>query len=360
MNGCWEFTFNVTVPDDDGAEQTFACCRVQSGALDSTDPFKGGIRFHPSVSVAHTRELAALMSTKCALHSIPFRGGKGGVAIDPSQWSDGVLERVCRAYVSALVKHALIGPDVDVPAPDMGTTALMMDWMADEYGNAAAVTGKTLRGGGSEMRTEATGHGVGLLTARAVADHMPDLPKTFALQGFGNVGRHAFAYLVRRGWTCVGVADHTGCFRGTVPAALGDEARPRLDAVEGAGLASVSKEAFMASKATVLILAALEGQLTPLLCERLQCSLVVEGANAPCCEGADAALALRGIRLLPDVLVNAGGVIVSYFEWLQNKDSSHWLREEVTARLEATMLATYDNVAADSLENLRARTAAPQ
>ena len=340
MNRCSTFTFQIRIEDDHGHPRTFDCVRVQAGPVDTDYPFKGGIRFHPSVNADHTRTMAVNMWRKCDLHDIPFRGGKGGVVIDPAKWSRAVLERVCRAYMAACKRYGIVGPTVDVPAPDVGTTAEMMDWMADEYGHRACVTGKSPSNGGSAGRTEATGFGVGLLVDTAYRQFYGHQPKTFCLQGFGNVGRFTFAYLVRLGWTCVGVADHTGSFRGHMPDDLATRDGTLSEILSGTRI-SVSRDEFLASDATVVILAALEHQLDPDVSQRLQCSLVVEGANSPCCPGTDAVLARRQIGILPDILANAGGVIVSYFEWVQNQRGEQWTREEVLARMEATLLNTY-------------------
>lgn len=344
MDQSTTYTFQVFVNDDDGEMRTFECVRVQSGPVDSTHPFKGGIRFHPSVNVAHTRTMAANMYRKCVLHKVPFRGGKGGVAIDPSEWSAAMLERVCRAYASTCRQYGIVGPEVDVPAPDVGTTAQMMDWMADEWGHRASVTGKSLAHGGSEGRTEATGFGVGLLVDTAYRQFYSHLPKTFCVQGFGNVGRYTFRYLVARGWRCIGLADHTGYYflpSGPVSGDLSQHPGTLADLLPGAPRAA-SRDAFFSMDATVVVLAALEHQLEPAVARGMRCALVAEGANSPLCPGADAELARRQIGLLPDILANAGGVIVSYFEWLQNNRGEHWARTEVLARMDTMLLETYN------------------
>ena len=165
------YVFTISVPDDDGVLIDFECCRCQYGHMQKSDtqklPYKGGIRFHPSVNISHTMELAKMMAYKCALANVPFSGGKGGIKIDPNVWSSSMLERVCRAYIRELKTYDIIGPYKDIPAPDVGTNSQMMDWMAHEYGDRAIVTGKSIECGGCFGRTQATGYGVGFMTTKA-------------------------------------------------------------------------------------------------------------------------------------------------------------------------------------------------
>ena len=325
---------------DDGSLAVFEGYRVQHSL--PTGPAKGGIRFHPAVSLGEVAALAMWMSWKTALAGLPYGGAKGGVIVDPSKLSENELERLSRRYIQELIPF--IGPHVDVPAPDMGTNEKMMGWMVDTWSSHvgrldnAAVTGKPLSLGGSQGRREATGAGVAYLVSRYLEEmKIPIREATVAIQGFGNVGGEAARALAKRGARIIAISDHTGGFfnkRGiNVDRALACVERMR-DLASFDGGDELSQEELLTLDCTVLIPAAVERVITPGLVPRLRCRLLAEAANGPVTFSAEKLLEKRDdLEVIPDVLCNAGGVIVSYFEWLQNLDNYYWTREEVMEKL---------------------------
>jgi glutamate dehydrogenase (NAD(P)+) len=331
---------SLPIRRDDGTIAVFEGYRVQHNL--STGPAKGGIRFHPDVTLGEVAALAMWMSWKTALAGLPYGGAKGGVIVDPSRLSEGELERLSRRYMQELIPF--VGPHVDVPAPDVGTNEKMMGWMVDTWSShvgrldTAAVTGKPLSLGGSQGRREATGAGVAYLVSRYLEDlKIPLREATVAIQGFGNVGGEAALALARRGAKIVGVSDHTGGYFNAagihVDKALACVATTRnLAAFDGGE--PITNEQLLTLDCTVLIPAALERVITPELVPRLRCRLLAEAANGPVTFGADKLLEQReDIEVIPDVLCNAGGVIVSYFEWIQNLENYYWTRDEVMEKL---------------------------
>lgn len=349
-----EIVVNFPVRMDDGRIETFTGYRVQHNNV--LGPYKGGLRFHPSVNLDEVRALASWMTWKTAIAGIPFGGGKGGIQIDPSRYSANEIEHITRRFTFALGSN--IGPDYDIPAPDVNTNAQIMAWILDTYlqmmpaqerqRSTHVVTGKPVEAGGSLGREKATGQGVVYCIEAWARDHGLDLSRaTFAVQGFGNVGSWAARLLAGHGARLVAVQDVTGTIsnrEGIDPELLAAHVR-RRGGVEGfPGAAPAPEERFLATECDVLVPAALEGQITAQTAPELRCRLVAEGANGPTTPDGDAVLRDRGIAVLPDILCNGGGVIVSYFEWLQNKRSEFWDLEEVDRKLHRRMLSAYERV----------------
>lgn len=348
--------FRLPVVMDDGAVRVFDGYRVQHD--DARGPFKGGIRFHPQADLDEVKALAFWMAIKCAVVGVPFGGGKGGVAVDPRKLSKGELERLSRVYVRALGRN--IGPDIDVPAPDVNTTSEIMGWMADEYGRMAGhyqpavITGKPVAAGGSLGRTAATGRGgLSVLEEYCRKNGLKQKGMTVAVQGFGNVG-YWFAKLAREaGFRIVAVSDSkSGVYRpegSDVDALM--EHKKKTGAVAGfAGTKTVSGAKLLELPVDVLAPAALENQITAKNAGRIKAKIVLELANGPTDPPADAKLFRKGVAVIPDVLANAGGVAVSYLEWVQNRQGDHWSEAEVNAKLKKIMSAAYstmDKEAAD-------------
>lgn len=334
----------LPVKMDDGSVNLFEGYRVQHNL--STGPSKGGIRFHQGLTLGEVAALAMWMSWKCSLVGLPYGGAKGGVIVNPSQLSIGELERLSRRYMQELIPF--IGPQIDVPAPDMGTNEQIMGWMMDTYSShlgyncPAIVTGKPLSLGGSQGRREATGAGVAYLTKRYLEDfEIPIHESEIAIQGFGNVGSETALALASYGARIIAISDHTG----GIFNATGIDIQKAVNYVKYQkvlldfdGGEPISNEQLLTLTCTVLIPAALERVVTPDTAKRLQCRLLVEAANGPTTNEASRIIEERGdIELVPDVLANSGGVIVSYFEWLQNLQNYYWERDEVMEKLFAML-----------------------
>ncbi|MCC6286066.1 MAG: Glu/Leu/Phe/Val dehydrogenase [Phycisphaerales bacterium] len=351
-----EVGVNFPVRMDDGRIEMFSGYRVQHNNV--LGPFKGGIRYHPDVSLDEVRALAAWMTIKCALVDIPFGGGKGGVQVDPSTLSRREIERMTRRFVYAL--GANIGPGYDVPAPDVNTDARTMAWVVDTYAASlppqeryralAVVTGKPVSAGGSVGREKATGQGVVDLIEMWAKDHrckVSDL--SYTVQGFGKVGSWAARILKDKGAKLFAAQDVTGAIRSSSAEGLDADALAehvkKTGGVAGfPGAQPVSLDEFFGVRADVFIPAALENQVTGRTARLLNVRLVAEGANGPTTPDGDAVLRERGIGVLPDVLCNAGGVIVSYFEWLQNRGGAAWNAAEVDQRLRDILERAYARV----------------
>lgn len=366
-----EVSVNFPVRMDDGRVEMFSGYRVQHNNV--LGPFKGGIRYHPAVSLDEVRALAAWMTIKCALVDIPFGGGKGGVQVDPSTLSRREVERLTRRFVYAL--GANIGPGYDVPAPDVNTDSRTMAWIVDTYAATlppqeryralAIVTGKPVSAGGSVGREKATGQGVVDLIEMWAADqkcNVADL--SYTVQGFGKVGSWAARILKDKGAKLLAAQDVTGAIRATTPAGLDADALAEhvksTGGVAGfAGSKAISNDEFFSVEADVFIPAALENQITGRTARLLNVRLVAEGANGPTTTEGDTVMRERGIAVIPDVLCNAGGVIVSYFEWLQNRGGASWNAAEVDQRLREILERAYARVKGIATEkSLDWRTAA--
>ena len=341
---------SLPVVMDDGHLKMFDGYRVMYD--NSRGPGKGGIRYHPGVNLDECKALAAWMAWKCAIVDIPFGGAKGGVACDPLKMSDGELERVTRRYISEIFD--LIGPTIDIPAPDVGTSPKVMAWVMDTfsmkkgYVEPGVVTGKPIALGGSGGRLEATGRGLLYIareTLKRVGRALPD--STVAVQGFGNVGSNAARLLHGAGARVVAVSDVSGAIYN--PAGLD---MPRVLAyyretgeVRGfPGVQPLDNQALLRLPVDVLLPAALEGQITRDNAAEIQARIIVEGANGPTTPEADEILSRRGVLLVPDILANAGGVVVSYFEWVQDRYAYFWKEADVVDRLEEKMVAAFDAV----------------
>ena len=337
----------------DGSVTVFEGYRVQHNL--STGPSKGGIRFHQDVTLGEVAALAMWMSWKTSLVGLPYGGAKGGVIVDPHQLSEGELEHLSRRYMQEMVNF--VGPQVDVPAPDVGTNEKVMAWMMDTYSNhvghvaSAVVTGKPLSLGGSQGRREATGAGVAYLTRRYLEDlGLPVGQATVAVQGFGNVGSETALALARAGARIIAISDYTGGIhnpRGIDVAKALEYVRTQRTLRDFAGGEPVTNGELLELPCTVLAPCALERVITAANAPRLRCRLIAEGANGPTTNEADRILEERGdIELIPDVLCNSGGVIVSYFEWLQNLSNFYWDRDEVLTKLFAMLDRAKDAVEA--------------
>jgi glutamate dehydrogenase (NAD(P)+) len=325
---------------DDGSVTVFEGYRVQHNL--STGPAKGGIRFHQDVTIGEVAALAMWMSWKCSLVGLPYGGAKGGVIVNPGALSGAELERLSRRYMQELIPF--IGPHIDVPAPDMGTNETIMGWMMDTYSNhmghisPAIVTGKPISLGGSQGRREATGAGVAYLVKRYLEDFKIPIQKaTVAIQGFGNVGAEAALALSDYGARIIAISDWTG----GIYNAKGIDIRKAMQYVKYQrvlrdfdGGETIENSELLTLKCTVLVPAALERVVTPTNADKLQCRVLAEAANGPTTFQADKVLERRDdIEIIPDVLCNSGGVIVSYFEWLQNLQNYYWTRDEVMQKL---------------------------
>jgi len=349
-----EAEHHVTVPIelDNGDVAVFSGYRIQHNS--ARGPMKGGLRFHPSVDADDVRALASLMTWKTAVVNIPYGGAKGGVACDPVTLSAGELERLTRKFTQRIGSE--IGPQRDIPAPDVNTNAQVMAWIMDEYSrmhgySPAVVTGKPLELQGSAGREAATGRGVVHVVEQALADAGRSIDgATIAIQGFGNVGAHVALLAHRLGARIVAVSDASGGVRHPdgldVPRLFTEFAVPRRDLTgyHDDGVTALSQEELLTEDVDVLVPAALGGVLDEQVAKDLRARMVVEAANGPTVPEADALLADRGIPVLPDILANAGGVTVSYFEWAQNIQSMRWAEDEVNRRLAQVMLDGYRTV----------------
>jgi glutamate dehydrogenase (NAD(P)+) len=334
---------------DDGQLMHYKGFRVQHN--NARGPCKGGLRFHPSMDEDHASALANLMTWKTAIVDVPFGGAKGGIDCDPSKMSRFELERVTRRFIGQLKE--VIGPTIDIPAPDVNTNADVMAWIMDEYSrhagfSPAVVTGKPLHLFGSEGREEATGRGVMYALEEALRDKGKELSgTTVALQGFGNVGSHAARLIAERGGKIVAVADHMGGVANEkgldVPALFAWGAEHRTVAGFAGGDAFEGPE-IISWPADVLIPAALEDAIDEKNAPRVQAQIVVEAANAPTTPEANAILNERDVLIVPDILANAGGVTVSYFEWAQNIQQFQWELDRVNTELEKRMRRAYAGV----------------
>ncbi|GAC1530488.1 MAG: Glu/Leu/Phe/Val dehydrogenase [Vulcanimicrobiaceae bacterium] len=345
-----QIIFSIPFQRDNGELEVFTGYRVQYNF--ARGPAKGGIRYHPGVTLDEVTALAFWMTWKCAVVDLPFGGGKGGVTCDPSTLSRGELERITRRYAAELVE--VVGPDKDVPAPDVGTTPQIMAWFMDTYSMhvrqhvPGVVTGKPLEIGGSRGRVEATGRGVSIVALDEMA-RLGIAPKgaRIVVQGFGNVGSIAARMFVDAGTRVVAISDVSGAYRddaGLDIAAATAYAREHgsLDGYRGGE--RITNDALLTLPCDVLVPAALEKQLTIGNAASVEARLIVEGANGPTTPEADRIFNERGIVVIPDIVANAGGVTVSYFEWAQDRAGYFWKESEVNERLADVMLDNFTKV----------------
>jgi glutamate dehydrogenase (NAD(P)+) len=360
-----QIIFSIPFQRDNGELEVFTGYRVQYNF--ARGPAKGGIRFHPGVTLDEVTALAFWMTWKCAVVDLPFGGGKGGVTCDPGTLSRGELERITRRYAAELVE--VVGPDKDVPAPDVGTTPQIMAWFMDTYSMhvrqhvPGVVTGKPIEIGGSRGRVEATGRGVSLV-ALAQMRRMGIEPKgaKVVIQGFGNVGSIAAQMFVDAGCKVIAISDVTGAYANengldVANAVAYAQEHHSLDGFRGGD--KISSDALLELDCDVLVPAALEKQLTIANAARVNAKLIVEGANGPTTPEADHIFTERGIVTIPDIVANAGGVTVSYFEWAQDRAGYFWKEAEVNERLADVMLDNFAKVSElAQLRHVPLRTAA--
>lgn len=341
-----EIIVHFPVRMDDGSYRLFKGYRVQHNNV--LGPYKGGIRFDPSAHLDHIKALAAIMTIKCALLQIPFGGAKGGVQFDPRTLSKDELMRLTRRFTSALGQN--IGPDLDIPAPDVGTNAQIMAWMADTYVNLdptrrftglAVVTGKPVEFGGSLGREKATGQGLVYVLEEMLPEYQLDMSRlTFSVLGFGNVGSWAARLMCERGAKLLAVCDHTGAIiskTGIDPVRLAQYVSDKGGVANFTGAETASEDEFYKTPVDLFMPAALEQMIDSRRAGLLQCKLLVEAANAPVTPDGEETLRARGIPALPAALCNAGGVAVSYFEWKQNRQAETWDLEVVDRALKKLM-----------------------
>ena len=345
-----ELTVNFPVKLDNGTVEMYTGYRIHHNG--ARGPTKGGIRFHPDVSLDEVRALAMWMTWKCAVTNIPYGGAKGGVIVDPGKLSPRELERLTRRYASEI--SLVMGPDSDIPAPDVNTNAQIMAWMMDTYSMhkgysvPAVITGKPISVGGSQGRREATGRGVAIST-REVARHLGmDLAGApVAVQGFGNVGSVS-AYLIHDlGCKIVAVSDVSGGIynpKGLDPRDVLKHVAQTKFVAGYPGSEPISNSALLELPVDILVPAALENQITAQNAGNVKAKLIVEGANGPTTPEADVILSEKGTILVPDILANAGGVVVSYFEWVQDLQSFFWEEDEINANLERIMVRAFMDV----------------
>ena len=364
-----EIIVHFPVRLDDGTYRLFKGYRVQHNNV--LGPYKGGMRYHRSVSLDHVKALAAIMTMKTALVRLPYGGAKGGIKVDPHALSHDELMRMTRRFTSALCPN--IGPDYDIPAPDVGTNAQIMAWMADTYvnlsepenrlGGISVVTGKPIEYGGSQGRDKATGQGLVYVLDELLPETGLDVRSiSYSLIGYGNVGSWTGRLLQERGAKLLAVMDHTGAIHhaaGIDATALARHVETTGGVAGFASADSITTDEFYATKVDVFIPAALEQMITEEKAAIIQCRVLAEAANAPVTPAGERALLARGIAILPAILCNAGGVTVSFFEWKQNRQSESWDAATVDRELKRLMVAAAQRVRASARHlNCDLRTAA--
>jgi glutamate dehydrogenase (NAD(P)+) len=341
-----------------GTQHMFEGYRIQHNNW--LGPYKGGLRFHPDVNMDEVSALATWMTMKCALQDIPYGGGKGGLTINPQDYTEKDLELISRSFARQICEF--IGEDKDIPAPDVGTNSQIMDWMTDEYNKnnrtkreQGVFTGKSIDCGGSEGREEATGRGVAMTVKEWARQENVDLRgKTFIIQGFGNVGKFAALTLESFGMKMIAVGDHGGyVYNGE-----GISVHAMIEHIQNVGSVKgflgpshgykcgdpITIDEFFALKTDVIVPAALESQITGERAHNIDCQLIVEGANGPTTMEGDLILKSKKIPVIPDILANSGGVLVSYYEWLQNKHAMKWEKQDVLNKLDGKMTQCYDKI----------------
>ncbi len=344
-----ELRVEVAIEMDSGQIGNFIGYRVQHD--NARGPFKGGLRFHPHVDQDEARSLASLMTWKTAVVNLPFGGGKGGMNCDPNKLSRGELERVTRKFVQQI--HDFIGPDKDIPAPDVGTDAQVMAWVMNEYSKyhgfqPACVTGKPVEYHGSEGREAATGYGV-MIIAREILKRLGKEIKgtTFAIQGYGNVGSNTARYLAEAGGVITAISDAYGAVvnhRGLDIKALDAHVAIDRKVVGFPGGEPATNDQLLTQSVDVLIPAALGGVFDAETAKQVRAHLIIEAANSPTWPEADEVFRTREIPVVPDILVNAGGVIVSYFEWVQNQQHFRWPLDRIQREEETTMVDSFNKI----------------
>ena len=356
-----EIMVNFPVKMDDGRIEMFVGYRVQHN--NALGPFKGGLRYHQDVDIDEVRALAAWMTWKTAVVNVPFGGAKGGIQINPSTYSINELERITRRFTFDLGNN--IGPEYDIPAPDVNTNAQIMAWILDTYLSMMppsernrcthVVTGKPIKSGGSQGRDKATGQGIVYTIEKWAEGNKFNLKDaTYFVQGFGNVGSWASRLLNQHGSTLIAVEDYSGAIAnsdGIDPEELNAYVKEHGQISGFPGCQSLNHTEFMSTTADIFIPAALQDQINSETAKMLKVKLVAEGANGPTDPDGDRILNEKGIDIIPDILCNSGGVVVSYFEWLQNKRSEYWDLEEVDCKLRKRIINAYLNVKDAAIKN---------
>ncbi|MFN6301065.1 MAG: Glu/Leu/Phe/Val family dehydrogenase [Planctomycetota bacterium] len=360
-----EVTVQVAFERDNGTIETVLGYRVQHD--NARGPMKGGIRYHPAVDLDEVRALASLMTWKTAVVDLPYGGAKGGIGIDPRTLSKRELESITRAFVDQI--HEIVGPDSDIPAPDMGTNHEVMAWFRNQWEkyhgfNPAVITGKPVEEYGSRGREEATGRGVGALAVKMLKrlNRKPENTRT-AIQGFGNVGSHAAKYLYESAFPIVAVSDVTGAYANpkglNIPEMLTYTIKNKGILAGYTGAERIEPDELLGLDADLLIPAALGDVINAKNVDKIKASLIIEGANGPIDPEADAKLNERKVLVLPDILANAGGVTVSYFEWAQNRQHYKWTLDRVRQELDRTLSEAFESVWQESVgKGVSLRTAA--
>jgi glutamate dehydrogenase/leucine dehydrogenase len=340
----------IPVRMDNGTIKVFKGFRSQHN--DALGPFKGGVRYHPNVTMEEVIALSMWMTWKCSVVGLPYGGGKGGVICNPKEMSIGEIERLSRGYFYAISR--IIGPEIDIPAGDVNTSSREMAWFMDEYSKwkgynvPGAVTGKPVNIGGSEGRTESTGLGVAIVGREAAKKLNIDLKNAkVVVQGFGNVGYYSAYFMEKLGCKIVGISDSRGGIYNkdglSVDAVL-EFKKKTGSVVNYPGAEVVSNEELLEKECDILIPAALENQITEKNANRIKAKLILEGANGPTTPEADDILHKKGVMVVPDILANAGGVSVSYFEWVQNLQGYYWSKEEVFDKLDKLLVKAFNRV----------------
>lgn len=347
-----ELKVALPVRMDDGSLKVFEGFRIQHSTL--RGPAKGGVRYHQNVNVDEVRALSAWMTFKCAVAAIPYGGGKGGIVCRPREMSKGELERLTRTYIDKI--SAIISPNTDIPAPDVGTNAQTMDWMVDEYSKLKGksvygiVTGKSIEIGGSKGRNEATGRGVCFVTLEMMKKYnMKPEDCKIVIQGMGNVGSISAKLLAKEGAKIIAVSDvscaiynENGLDIAGIYKYL-DSGKNLLDGYTG-DCKRITNAELLELPCDILIPAALENQITAENADRIKAKIVIEAANGPTSVEADEILNKKGVKVLPDILSNSGGVIVSYFEWVQNLQNFYWEEDDVNAKLKRQIVGAFNDV----------------
>ncbi len=349
-----EMKVSMSVEMDDGSFQVFEGYRVQHSSV--LGPYKGGIRYHQCIDLSEIRTLAAWMTFKCAVVNLPFGGAKGGIKVDVTELSKSELERLTRAYTTSI--YPIVGPDTDIPAPDINTNAETMAWFMDTYSSLrgeptpAVVTGKPVELGGSLGRTDATGRGIMFMVREICKKHnLPFKNARIAIQGCGNVGRSAAKHLHMSGCKIVALSDVSGGIcrdEGLdieeIFESLSGRPERLLKDYHSPDIRRIPREELLIQDVDILIPAALGHQITEEVAPHIKAKVIVEGANAPTTIKGDKILAKKGAIVVPDILANSGGIIVSYFEWIQNLYSFKWEEYDVNQRLETIMVEAFDKV----------------
>ncbi len=345
-----ELSVQVAFERDDGHVETLVGYRVQHD--NARGPMKGGLRYHPSVDLDEVRALASLMTWKTAVVDLPYGGAKGGIAFDPKQYSRKEIERITRVFVDQI--HDVVGPDTDIPAPDMGTNHEVMSWFRNQWEkyhgfNPAVITGKPVEEYGAKGREEATGRGVGITAVKLMArlGRKPESTRV-AIQGFGNVGSHAAKFLSEATFPIVAVSDVTAAYYDPKGLNIGEIFRYVLSnkgSLHGySGAKKIPSDELLNLDVDLLIPAALGDVITQANAATVKAKIIIEAANGPISPEADSYLEKAGVLIVPDILANAGGVTVSYFEWVQNRQHYRWSLDRVRQELERTMSDAFEHV----------------